>query len=244
MVSSIIRGSPFVSRTVCFNDSVDTHLWPMLLRSTKEARVALVNRKLFLTPGDPQLTNYIPDIVGIPCVLQFYYERKRVFFLVILTAPKKKRNPTPFRKSCISLTAPDRPRYNRGKNKTKHPTTKKTRCCPEPAKNWTRSVIYISIFQVFHPTDVEKEVSKRFLSSIRRWSPFFCQLEQYFAKIFVILLTIIADLAMIVPLTTWNLLDFRVAEKKTLLKQDLFAQPWWSRLCSFSLSCNFYFESY
>ena len=35
-----------------------------------------------------------------------------------------------------------------------------------------------------------------------------------------------ADLAMIVPLTTWNLLDFRVAEKKTLLKQDLFAQPW------------------
>ena len=42
------------------------------------------------------------------------------------------------------------------------------------AKNWTRNVIYISIVQVFHPTDVEIEVSKRFLSSIRsRWSVLF-----------------------------------------------------------------------
>ena len=42
------------------------------------------------------------------------------------------------------------------------------------AKNWTRNVIYISIFQVFHPTDVEIKVSKRFLSSIRsRWSVLF-----------------------------------------------------------------------
>ena len=41
-----------------------------------------------------------------------------------------------------------------------------------------------------------------------------------------------ADLAMMMPSTTWNLLDFRVAEKEKLLKQYLFAQPWWSRLWS------------
>ena len=34
------------------------------------------------------------------------------------------------------------------------------------------------------------------------------------------------------PLTTWNLLDFRVAQKEELVKQYLFAQPWRSRLWS------------
>ena len=31
---------------------------------------------------------------------------------------------------------------------------------------------------------------------------------------------------MIMTLTTWNSLDFRVAEKEKLLKQYSFAQPW------------------
>ena len=41
----------------------------------------------------------------------------------------------------------------------------------------------------------------------------------------MVLLTI-ADLAKIMPLTTWNLLAFRVAEKEEVLQQHLFAQPW------------------
>ena len=50
---------------------------------------------------------------------------------------------------------------------------------------------------------------------------------------------------MIMPLTTWNLLDFRVAKKEKLLKHYLFAQPWRSRLTVVSFSCNSsYFESY
>ena len=40
----------------------------------------------------------------------------------------------------------------------------------------------------------------------------------------------IADLAMIMPWITWNLLDLKMAEKEKLQKQTLFAQPWWSRL--------------
>ena len=36
-----------------------------------------------------------------------------------------------------------------------------------------------------------------------------------------------ADLAMMMPLTNWNLLESRVAEKEKLEKQYLFAQqPW------------------
>ena len=64
---------------------------------------------------------------------------------------------------------------------------------------------------------------------------FFLQLEQYFANYSWFCLTI-ADLAMIMPLITWNLLDFRVAEKEKLLKQYLLAQPWWSRLWSACLA--------
>ena len=41
---------------------------------------------------------------------------------------------------------------------------------------------------------------------------------------------------MIMALTTWNLLDFRVAEKEKLLKQYLFAQPGLSRLRSACLA--------
>ena len=99
------------------------------------------------------------------------------------------------------------------------------------AKTWTRKVIYISIFQVFHPTDVEIKVSKWFLSSIRRWSVFFFSVGTIFHEVFVVMLTI-ADLAMIMPLSTWYLIDSRVAEKEKLLKRYLFAQPWWSRLRS------------
>ena len=51
------------------------------------------------------------------------------------------------------------------------------------AKNWTRNVIYISIVQVFHPTDVEIEVSKRSLSSIRRRSVFFFFNWNYISRI-------------------------------------------------------------
>ena len=40
----------------------------------------------------------------------------------------------------------------------------------------------------------------------------------------MVLLTI-ADLGMIMPLTTWNLLDFTVVEKEKLRKHYLFAQP-------------------
>ena len=100
------------------------------------------------------------------------------------------------------------------------------------AKNWTRNVIYISIFQVLHRTDVEVKVSKRSFLLYAGDLICFFQLVQYFARYsFVVLLTI-ADLAMIMPSATWNLLDFRVAEKEKLLKQYLFAQPWWSRLWS------------
>ena len=55
---------------------------------------------------------------------------------------------------------------------------------------------------------------------------FFLSIGTIFREIFVVLLTTIADLAMIMPLTTWNLLDFRVAEKEKLLKQYMFAQLW------------------
>ena len=41
----------------------------------------------------------------------------------------------------------------------------------------------------------------------------------------MVMLTI-ADLAMIMPLATWYLIDSRVAEKEKLLKRYLFAQPW------------------
>ena len=58
---------------------------------------------------------------------------------------------------------------------------------------------------------------------------FFFSIGTIFREVFGVLLTV-ADLAMIMPLTTWNWLDFRVVEKEKLLKQDLFAQPWWSRL--------------
>ena len=40
----------------------------------------------------------------------------------------------------------------------------------------------------------------------------------------MVLLTI-ADLAMIMPLTTWNLLDFRVAEKEKLLNNICSRSP-------------------
>ena len=77
-------------------------------------------------------------------------------------------------------------------------------------KNWTRNVICISIFQVFHPTDVEIKVSKRSLPSKRRW---FCFFNLYNISRGVRGLLTITDLAMIMPLTTWNLLDFRLAQK-------------------------------
>ena len=84
------------------------------------------------------------------------------------------------------------------------------------------------IFQFFRPTDVE--VSKRFLSSIRWWYCFvFFSSGTTFRELFAVLLTV-ADLALVMTWTTWNLLDFRVVEKEKLLKQFLFAQPWWSRL--------------
>ena len=41
---------------------------------------------------------------------------------------------------------------------------------------------------------------------------FFFSIGTIFREVFVVLLAI-ADLAMITPLTTWNLLDFGVAEK-------------------------------
>ena len=102
------------------------------------------------------------------------------------------------------------------------------------AKNWTRYFICISIFQVFHPTDVEIKVSKRSLPSKRRW---FCFFNLYNISRGVRGLLTITDLAMIMPLTTWHLkLDFRFAEKEKLPKQHLFAQPWWSRLWSACLA--------
>ena len=103
------------------------------------------------------------------------------------------------------------------------------------AKTWTRNVFYISIFQVFNPTDVEIKVSKWFLSSTRRWSDLVISSGTMFREVFVVLLTI-ADLAMTMPLATWNLIDFRVAEKEEVLQQHLFAQPWWSRLWSACLA--------
>ena len=46
-----------------------------------------------------------------------------------------------------------------------------------------------------------------------------------YREFFVVSLTI-ADLAMIMTLTTWNFLDFRVGENEKPLKQYLFAQRW------------------
>ena len=47
---------------------------------------------------------------------------------------------------------------------------------------------------------------------------FFFSIGTIFREIFVVLLTI-ADLGMIMPSTTWSLLDVRVAEKEKLLNQ-------------------------
>ena len=118
-------------------------------------------------------------------------------------------------------------------------------------KNWTRNVISIWIFQVFHPTDVEIKASKRFLSAIRTqviWLCFFFNWNNisrtirgfvnnipgaYYHGWFWLSWLILAMIIML--LTTWNLLDFRVAEKEIgLPRQYLFAQPWWSRLLRWS----------
>lgn len=48
--------------------------------------------------------------------------------------------------------------------------------------------------------------------------------ETAFREILVASL-ILADFAMILQTTTWNLHDFRVGEKETMSKQQLFAQP-------------------
>ena len=79
----------------------------------------------------------------------------------------------------------------------------------EPGKSFTSE--YISIFQVFYPTDVEIEVFKPFLSPYE--GDFFVSIGTTFHEIFVVMLTMTADLAMIMPLTNRNLLDFRVTEK-------------------------------
>ena len=110
-------------------------------------------------------------------------------------------------------------------------TSRKQEMKKKQAKNWTRNVICIVIFQVFHPTDVEikVKVSKRFLSSIRTWLFFFFNRDNISRGTRGFVNNSWFDY---VPLTTWNLLEFRVAEKEKLLKQYLFAQPWWSRLWS------------
>ena len=63
-------------------------------------------------------------------------------------------------------------------------------------------------------------MSKRFISctvwGIGRW-PVFFSVGTIFGELLVVLL--IADLTIIMLLPTWNLIDFRVAEKEKLLKQ-------------------------
>ena len=62
--------------------------------------------------------------------------------------------------------------------------------------------------------------------------------------VFVVLF-ILADLAMILPLTTWNLLDFRVADKKNCYCKGVFVRVVLVITIVVSFSCNSpYFESY
>ena len=53
---------------------------------------------------------------------------------------------------------------------------------------------------------------------------FIVSMETKFREIIVVLVTI-SDLAMIEAFTTWNLRDFRVAEKELPTKNISFAQP-------------------
>ena len=103
------------------------------------------------------------------------------------------------------------------------------------AKNWTRNVIYILIFQVFHRTDVEIEVSN---DSFLLYAVFFCfSLGTIVREIFVVLLTI--QYLIWLWLCPWQPGTYLILEwqkKNNCWNIYLFALPWWSGLRSACLA--------
>ena len=161
---------------------------------------------------------------------------------------------------------------------------KKREMKKKQAKNWTRNVIYTSMFHVFHQTDVEMKLIFRFFirkqkmtkKDANNWTrnviftsmlhvsikqmlklrcpndsfllyagDFFFLIGAILHELFVVSLTV-ADLAMVMPSTTGNLLDFRLAEKVKLLRtKTIFVRAALVITTAVvSLSCNSsYFES-
>ena len=112
------------------------------------------------------------------------------------------------------------------------------------AKPWTRSVIYISIVSRFSSNRCRNRGFQTIPFLYAGDLILFFLLEQYFAKYSWFRKQYVADLAMITPLTIWNLLGFRVTEKKKTAK-TIYVRSALVITSVVSLPCNSsYFESY
>ena len=112
------------------------------------------------------------------------------------------------------------------------------------AKPWPRSVIYISIVSRFSSNRCRNRGFQTIPFLYAGDLILFFLLEQYFAKYSWFRKQYVADLAMITPLTIWNLLGFRVTEKKKTAK-TIYVRSALVITSVVSLPCNSsYFESY